>query len=996
MPPAAETESRPSRPRLRAAAGAALLTGLLFCLAGRLAGSHPLGPRTRNIVDLGQQYLPYHAYWRKLLLGGTDGDLFLNWSSGFGTNFLGDFGTYLSSPFDLLVVLFPAGRPELALYVITALKIATAGAAMAALLLTLRRGPWPVAAILGSAYALSGWTFNYGAGVPMWLDGLVAFPLLCLVGEWARKGRRPVLGPLVVAVAWFANFYTAYMATIGAAVVLVVRLLTTDDTGTGAATDSGTGTGTVGGVGSGTGTGTGVSTGSGMGADARAAANRHRPSRPRLRALLRAARTVAIGIGLAAPLVVVIFFGTRTADPTPPTPFVPAAWADVLARFLPATASVATPALFIGTPALALALTLPFNTAVAARVRTGWVTAIVLVTLSLQWEPTHLLWHAGASPNGIPYRQTFVLCGLLLMAAWLSVARGLPRPAALLGGAGLLAFIARAANDSVDIDRWTYPAVAGAAVLAVLAAVVALAAGLGANGPVAKGPGVHGPRADGPGVHGPRADGPGANGRPPAARPAGRLLPVLAVGLLLTAQAGETLVTGKRIEEQQLAKVSWAPRIGPWHTDMAAAVAEKDAWPRHRTDPGEVPGGNDVLLVGGEGADYYSSLTSDTYSRTLAGLGFGYYAKGRHPVSLDNPVTDAIFSIGTRMRSTPEGPLALDRLPEAAITVTDTPVPPLVTVHPRTPAAPRATPESAFTRQERMLGHQVYEVPAAPVRTAAPDGTATTLTASCPVGSEVWFWAPEYQGTATLADGHAAQAVAYAGKLPSVLAPMQRLGTVPASGTVRITLHPKAGTEAGPKGRTGATAKAGTEAGPKGRTGVTAKAGTEAGPQGKGRDGDKGEAEAAPRPELPARPVGCLERHRLDSAVRDLTAGGATSVRTTGHTITAELPAGSTGTAVLAVPRISGWRCAAGDAPLAPAHSRLGLLAVPLDGRATSVTCSFRPPGLRLGGAVGAAALLALLVTALLHRRRRDREPVGRQEFTVRAHAARSTEKTSA
>ncbi|MEV6326775.1 YfhO family protein [Streptomyces sp. NPDC051909] len=876
MPPEAETATRPSRPRLRAAAGAALLTGVLFCLASRLAGSHPFGSRTRNIVDLGQQYLPFHAYWRGLLLGETHGDLFLNWNSGFGSNFLGDLGTYLGSPFDLLVVLFPADRPELALYVVTVLKIATAGAATAALLLTLRRGPWPVAAVLGTAYALSGWTFNYGATVPMWLDGLVAFPLLCLVGERARKGRRPVLGPLVVAVAWIANFYTAYMATIGAAVFLLVRLLTTDDT-----TDNTWAGRTI--------------------------------RRPRLAALLRAARTVAIGIGLAAPLVLVVFLGTKVADPTPPTVFAPAAWTDVLARFLPATASVASPALFIGTPALALALTLPFNGAVAGRVRAGWVSAIVLVTLSLQWEPTHLLWHAGASPNGIPYRQTFVLCGLLLMAAWLSVAGGPPRPPALLGGAGVLALLALAASGSVVVDRWTYPAAAAAGALAVLAAGAALLA---------------------------------------RSRPAVRLLPVLAVGLLLAAQAGETLVTGKRIEEQQLAQVSWAPRIGPWHTDMTAAVAAKDAWPRHRTDPGEVPGGNDVLLVGGEGADYYSSLTSDTYSRTLSALGFGYYAKGRHPVSLDNPVTDAIFSIGTRMRSTPRGPLELDRLPEATIEVADSPVPPLVTVRPDPPApapAPGSAADTAFARQERMLGSAVYTVPAAPRRTDTPDtpdgsGAGTALTASCPAGSEVWFWAPDYQGTATLSGTPAAPPAAFAGKPPSVRAPMRRLGAVPASGAVRVELTP----------------------GPKARLPL----------------------------KLPARPIGCLERHRLDTAVRDLTATGATAVRATGHTLTAELPAGSTGTAVLAVPRISGWRCAAGDAPLEPAHRRLGLLAVPLDGKATTVTCSFRPPGVKVGGAVGAAALLALLLTALLHRSRRTREPAGPQEFTARAHPARSTEKS--
>ncbi|WP_234285524.1 YfhO family protein, partial [Streptomyces venezuelae] len=306
MPPAAETvldevdgkegtggtaqdpRARARGPRSPLVAGplsAAVLTAVLLCLATRLSRSYPFGPVTRNVVDLGQQYLPFHSYWRAFLRGETQGDAFLNWNSGFGSNFLGDIGTYLSSPFDLLVVFFPADRVELALYVVTAAKITAAGAAMALLLLRMRPGPWPVAALLGTAYALSGWTFNLGASVPMWLDGLVAFPLLCLVGEWARTGRRPVLGPLVVALAWIANFYTAYMATVGAAVVLLVRLLTTEETAT---------------------------------------------ARQRLTAALRAARGVLIGIGLAAPLVVVVFLGTKGADPTPVVPFAPAAWQEVV------------------------------------------------------------------------------------------------------------------------------------------------------------------------------------------------------------------------------------------------------------------------------------------------------------------------------------------------------------------------------------------------------------------------------------------------------------------------------------------------------------------------------------------------------------------------------------------------------------------------------------------------------------------------------------------
>ncbi|MFG2645585.1 YfhO family protein [Streptomyces sp. NPDC048370] len=810
--------------RVRAAAAAALLTFLVLCLAGLIAGSHPFGPTTRNTVDLGQQYLPFHAHWRKVLLGQADGDLFLNWSAGFGTNFLGDYGTYLSSPFDLLVVVFPADRIELALYVITAAKITAAGAAMAVLLLRLRRGPWQVAAVLGAAYALCGWTLNYGTTVPMWLDGLLAFPLLCLVGEWARTGRRPVLGPLVVALAWYANFYTAYMATLGAAVVLTVRLLTTEG-----------------------------------------------PARRRLAGLLRASRSVLLGIALAAPLVLVIYLATKVADPTPEVTFTAVAWTEVFARLLPATAGVASPALFIGTPALALALTLPFNSTVAARTRIAWTAAIILVTLSLQWGPTHLLWHAGASPNGIPYRQTFVLCGLLLIAAWLSTARGLPPLPALLGGAAALAALAFGARGSLVVDRWTYPAFAAALALAALAAVAVLLA---------------------------RRYAVGVN-----------VLPALAVVLLVVAQVGEAAVTGGRIAEQSLAQVHWSPRVGPWQEDMRRAVAENDAWPRHRTDPGELPGGNDVLLVGGQGSEYYSSLTAESYNRTLSALGFGFWAKGRHLTTLDNPVTDAIFSIGTRMRSQPTAPVTADTLPEADITVTDTPVPPLVTVRPdvRLPARGADFGDSAFANQELLLGSKVYTVPRQVRRTDGPGGV-TTLTASCPAGSGLWFWAPELQGSAALSGE---RPVSFFGGLPSVQGPMRTLGTVPASGSVRVELR-----------------------------------------------GDE-------PPSLPRQPLGCLDQERLATAVRGLTATGATDIHVSGHTLTARLPAGSTGTAVIAVPRISGWSCAAGDAAPAPAQRYLGLLAVPLDSTTTSVSCTFRPPGLRVGGAIGALALLALLALGL-------------------------------
>ncbi|MFF8592281.1 YfhO family protein [Streptomyces sp. NPDC015220] len=818
--------SRGSVP-LRAALGAGVLSCVVFCLGSLLAGSYPLGSHSRNVVDMGTQYVPFHAYWRKTLLGGTDGDLLMNWNSGFGSNFLGDIGTYLSSPFDLMVVLFPADRVELALYVISTAKITAAGAAMAVLLLRLRRGPWPVAAVLGAGYAVCGWTLDNGAYVPMWLDGLLAFPLLCLVGEWARTGRRPVVGPLVVGLAWVSNFYTAYMATIGAGIVLLVRLLTDEE------------------------------------------------GRRRLTGVLHAARSVLIGVGLAAPLVLVIYSATKVAHPTPPVTFAPAAWPDVFARLLPATSSTESPALYIGTPALALALTMPFNRRLPARTRYGWPAAICLVALSLHWRPTHLLWHAGAEPNGVTDRQAFVLCGLLLIAAWLSTADGLPRPRALAAGLALLTALALAARGTYAVDRWSYPVFAVALFVGVLAAAAVLVA----------------PRFEN------RA----------------RLLPVLAVALLVTAQAGEMAVAGMRVSRLELQHRSWSPRLGGQERDTAAVVAAKDDWPRSRTDPGADPGRNDQMIVGGQGGGYYSSLTAQITYDTLSALGHGYFAKGRRLVSLDSPVTDAVFSIGTRIRLVQDPAGGAGKVPRA----TTTAVPPLVTVRPglRLPDSTARFGASVFANQEMLLGARVYDPPARTTKTRHGKGSLT-LSTTCTPGSRAYLSALTFNGTATMNGG---RPVAFAGKLPAVRPPVQSIGVVPASGKVRVELR---------------------------HTGWL---------------------------DLPKQPIGCLVASRLDQAVQRLRATGATDVRVGGHSVTARIPAGSTGTAVLAVPRIKGWRCAAGDGPARPAKSYLGLIAVPLDGRATSVSCDFRPPGLLRGAAIGATALACLTATAFWYGRTRRR-----------------------
>ncbi|OXY96283.1 YfhO family protein [Streptomyces diastatochromogenes] len=831
------------RPRRAAALLAAAVTITAFCAADALARSYPFGPRTRSVNDLGNQYVPFHAHLWDLLHGRADGGLLVNWQSGYGSSFLPDLGTYLGSPFALLVAVFPRDEIDLAVYVVTVLKTASAAAAMACLLLTLRPGRWWAAGLLGTSYALCGWSVADASYNPMWLDGLIALPLLCLVGEWALAGRRRRLGVLVVALAWTANFYTAYMATLGAGLVLLLRLVLAD-----------------------------------------------LPRRRALAAAGRAALTVVLGVGLAAPLVTVIYFGTQHAYPGRVRQFAPVASEDVLARLLPATYGFGSPAVYVGVTALLLALALPFHRAVPARVRTGWTLLVLAVTLSMQWAPTHLVWHAFATPQGSPYRQAFVLCGLLVIAAWHALSYGPPDRRALAAAAGLLALITLVASRSDLVRPFAWPV--------LLLATAGALGGLALLG---------------------RADA-GQRSR----------LAGLAVVLLLGAQLGETAATSAVATRLRLGHLDDYAPWGQRQQRQAEAIAGADGWPRYRTDPGrEQTVGNDPLLVGGQGAQYYSSLTSDVLSRTLTALGDGWTSRGRSVQSLDNAVTDVIFSVGARVHSPPDPHQKHVAQDAGPVTVTRQDVPPLVTVRTAPDRAPFGP--SPYRNQELLLGSRVYTVPRIAVHgdTGKParggrvgSGNAVTrptITARCPAGTQVYLWAPHYSGTARQ---HGAGTEArFRFEYPRNRAAMAPLGPAPASGRLRIELTPD-------------------------------------------RPG-----------RIPGGAIGCLDTARLRTAAARLKATAATEVTVSDGTLRAQLPPGSRGIAVVAAPRIAGWRCATGGGRERPAGEYHGLIAVPLDGDSTSLTCTFHPPGLRLGTAVGGASLLTLALLGALTAVRRRRVP---------------------
>ncbi|WP_427885663.1 YfhO family protein [Kribbella sp. GL6] len=799
----------------------------MFVASGIIRGTYPFGSLSRSTNDLGTQYVPFFAHLWDVLHGQAQGDLLFNWQSAFGVGFWADLGVDLGSPLSLLVGLFPRDRVDLAVFVITTLKLSLAAAAMAYALLRMRPGPRWVAAMLGISYGVCGWALDDGSYVPMWLDGLIALPMFFLVAEWSLRRTNRILSVLVVAVFWLSNFYTAYMATFAGGIYLIARLLSSDLSWS-----------------------------------------------LRLRSLVRHGVSFALGMGLIAPILLPIVLTNRAATPSPSGIFHPSAIDVFLSRLLPLTEGVGkTASLYVGTLALLLALTMPFNRFVPWRSKIVWVITIVGVALTIRWGPTQQFWHAFDTPNGSQYREAFVLCGLLVAVAWISVAHKLPGPLALLGGGALLAVIAYVSDGSPLLkEHWlTALGVSGAVALVAFGTIWLL-----------------------------------------RRKPGPRRLPVAAAfGVLLAVVALEATWSAVVTDEYRgkMLSVS-AAAWGDPQTAQYNAVRAAGDWPTYRTEPGTATVPNDPMLLGGQGAGLYSSLLPYSVNQMMTSLGFGWSGYGRASRTLDNPVTDAIFSVGRRMRLIGGNP-----------DVSKATVPPLVTVRRRLdPAVPVDTnAPNAYLAQERLLGSTVYEVPDYKgTRFATGD---VKLVAACAPTSTAYLFMPRVGGRARLSGGDWRELSSTRRPGINTSSAMVKLGTVPKSGTVLIEVN-------------------------------------------FGED---------PQGIPPHNAIGCLSPPALEKAVTALRTTGATDVQAGGHSLRATLPAGSKGWAVIGVPKIDGWSCNAGGKDQAP-NDFGGLMAVPLTNGTTHLACTYTPPGLRRGLAIAAAAAaLTLAITGLGAARRRRR-----------------------
>ena len=77
---------------------------VMLCAVCVLSGVYPFGSESFLTEDLKYQYIDFYAWLKRVISG--DASVFYSLSQGMGSNTWGIFSYYLSSPFNLLILLF--------------------------------------------------------------------------------------------------------------------------------------------------------------------------------------------------------------------------------------------------------------------------------------------------------------------------------------------------------------------------------------------------------------------------------------------------------------------------------------------------------------------------------------------------------------------------------------------------------------------------------------------------------------------------------------------------------------------------------------------------------------------------------------------------------------------------------------------------------------------------------------------------------------------------
>lgn len=171
-------------------AGAFLLPAILIVILLILRKIHPFGQYSPVNGELYDYYMPLMAEYRRKLLSAED--LFYSWNIGYGINFFALVGRYLSSPLNLLLLLFPESAIPDVITLQFVLRAGISGLGMAWFLSGKIRLRSAYLIALSSGYAVGGYMLAYFWDASL-TEAMVILPFVMLGAFRIMTGRNPIV-----------------------------------------------------------------------------------------------------------------------------------------------------------------------------------------------------------------------------------------------------------------------------------------------------------------------------------------------------------------------------------------------------------------------------------------------------------------------------------------------------------------------------------------------------------------------------------------------------------------------------------------------------------------------------------------------------------------------------------------------------------------------------------------------------------------------------------
>lgn len=186
------------------------LAFMMMVGAWKIGEIGPFGGKSMVVVDGVHQYLPFFAEYQEKLK--HLGSMQYTFDVGMGNNFLSLWSYYLSSPFNLIILLCAKSHLPMALNLIISAKIILAALSFAYFLMHAGRKPVknPGMIVFSLFYAFSSYVVGYYWNL-MWLDCIFIFPIILLGMErmFTKKDSRTYV--LALFYSFICNYYISFM-----------------------------------------------------------------------------------------------------------------------------------------------------------------------------------------------------------------------------------------------------------------------------------------------------------------------------------------------------------------------------------------------------------------------------------------------------------------------------------------------------------------------------------------------------------------------------------------------------------------------------------------------------------------------------------------------------------------------------------------------------------------------------------------------------------------